>query len=271
MSDINVKIATFIGEAPLYKKLEIPTNFGHLNAFNGLALTFYCKTCNDSRTFNLIAFPEQIRNSHFERWDSSDSNSQHYKGHCNFCRTYTVDFLINTISKLSEDGKSSTLFLRKTGQYPAYDIKPKKVVLDYLDKEDKDIYSKALMCISHGYGIGAYAYFRRIVENETIKMIQDLSNDSAEIKTLYDAFLKNRRMDKLIEEIYPHLPSSLKDIGDNPFKKLYGQLSVGLHSLSEEECKDKSVIMDSILTFVIEKISEEKGAVKDIRDMLKTF
>jgi hypothetical protein len=76
-----------------------------------------------------------------------------------------MEFLISFFSEIPlerKDKKLPKLLAMKIGQYPPLDRLPEKEVLEYLTDEDKENYKKALTTLSFGYGIGAYAYFRRM-------------------------------------------------------------------------------------------------------------
>ncbi len=76
-------------------------------------------------------------------------------------------------------------------------------------------------------------------------------------------------MSNLIEEVYKFLPSSLKQLGDNPLQLLYDQLSGGIHTYSEEECYDKAIAIDILLKFVVNKLNEEESQKKGVIEAIK--
>ena len=75
---------------------------------------------------------------------------------CAACQLYFVKYMF----KVSDDGKS----IQKTGQYPPWLIEPTESLRAALG-ERLDVYKKGLINESQGYGIGAFAYYRRIVED----------------------------------------------------------------------------------------------------------
>jgi hypothetical protein len=268
------ELAEFISKEPLYSKLKLSTEFSTANKFDRLTFQFFCEIDEGIETFELTAYPsrspfrDNLNTGGLNYWrDKNDffSLTQHYKGICKRCNSYHVDFLLNTFV---DDG----FFLRKVGQYPAVEIKLENYLIKYLNKEDKDNYKKALMLLSQSYGIGAFSYLRRIVENELIKIIEDLSNldspDSEKIKELLESYRGNHHMSNLIEGINEYLPASIKNIGNNPLKVLYSQLSGGIHSFSEQECFEKAQLIDTLLKFIIKKINEENSEIKRARDAM---
>ena len=163
----------------------------------------------------------------------------------------------------------AAMIIQKTGQWPSYEIDPDIIITNYLTEEDKSNYKKALTCLSVNYGIGAYAYFRRIIENETKRIVKDIGemdfDGSEKIKNAYANYERDHQMSNLISSITQYLPKSLTELGDNPIKLLHDQLSGGIHSFSESVCLDKAGQINIILGYVIKKVNEEKYQVKDVR------
>ncbi len=167
----------------------------------------------------------------------------------------------------------SKLFIRKIGQWPSHQIKADKEILSFLTEDDKGYYNKALICISQNYGVAAFAYLRKIVEKEIVRIIELLAEDAnqegEQIKSLLSEYRTKKQMAPLVENIFPYLPSALKSLGDNPFKLLYGYLSEGLHNLSDEECLKKAVGLDKLFQFTIRKVREEQSQVREIKELMK--
>lgn len=304
-------IADFLQNQPLYSKVEIDKYYFHPMRFYDQTFQFYCPNENSIQTFKLVLEPEKIieetggmasdrkdvLDSHLE--DSSIKFIYHYSGQCQYCKKYRANFLLNVFSDGPIPGLSiynsfqmvggrggnsnenkvklpdHKLFIRKIGQFPAYEIKPDKDIISFFQETDREFYKKALICLSQSFGVAAYAYLRRITENEILRIVESLceiqSQESEKIKTLYEKYQSNNQMSNLIEGIYQHLPSGLKSLGTNPLKILYAHFSEGLHSEDEETCLQKAFALDTILKFTIKKINEEKYELKDIRAALKNL
>lgn len=187
----------------------------------------------------------------------------HLVGVCQACGEH-IDFLLKIDSTKSWEDREQgfDIIVQKIGQYPPFDIKPDTRVEKYLTAEDLGFYKKALANFSISYGIGAFSYLRRVLENEIDRIIVDISSmDFDGVKKVRSALEKyntDHQKENLIQVLNDYLPSSLKQFGDNPIKLLYKQLSVGIHSLSDEECLEKAESINIILTYVIQKIYEEK-------------
>ena len=290
------EFADFLTTKPLYFKLKAVEYFldkentytNYLD-FEEKAFRFNCPQEKEIHTFRTTVWGS--KNMMFGRPDpkyqTEDSLPYYFDkdtnnlditipliGHCQSCRA-VVYFLIKAYSDKSFERRSEgiNIYLQKIGQFPPYDIEPEKIVQKYLTDEDNAHYKKALTNLSVSYGIGAFAYFRRIIENEIKRIIKDLSElefDGAnEIKKAYLAFEKDHQMNNLIHSITPLLPKSLSESGDNPIKLLYEQLSDGIHTFSEDECLQKAQQINILLPYIIKKVNEEKFQLKDIKDAIR--
>lgn len=130
----------------------------------------------------------------------------------------------------------------KVGQWPALTIEPSPSLARVLSPEDSALYKKALTNANFGYGIGAVAYFRRVLENK-INELLDLIVEAAQSEKLGTdevqriAQIKNsHRVEDKIHAASLILPAHLRPGGHNPLDKLYGPLSAGLHGESDDEC-----------------------------------
>ncbi len=206
-------------------------------------------------------------------------------GKCKSCRTYNIYFLLRVYtttessqSKGKDPLKNSTfpaitLCLEKVGSYPKPQTTVNKAVLKHFDREAGTWYYKASALLSQGYGIGAFAYFRRIIERDLINIIQEIKklpdSDAIGISKLINEYNKNSKNYVIYDNIFHLLPNSLKVLGENPIQMLYQQTSEGLHSLSEEECLERSKSILMLLDFTIMKIYEERSTLKDIKEAIK--
>ena len=90
-----------------------------------------------------------------------------------------------------------------------------------------------------------------------------------EIQSLLDEHKNKPTITTIYENIFEHLPSSLKSLGDNPIKLLYNQTSEGLHNLTDSQALEKAEIIKDLLEFVIIKIKEEKSNIRDLKDKIR--
>jgi len=290
------QFADFLTNSPLYFKLKAVQNFkngegnySHFLDFENKAFKFRCPVEEEVQTFRTKLtghagmYGRRIYQDHdmdelpmfFDNKTFKLDLIVHIHGICQSCKK-NIEFLLKATSDKSWEERDSgiTILLQKIGQFPGYDIEPEQILQKYLTAEDVSNYKKALTTLSVNYGIGAYAYFRRIIENEIKRIIKDFSElefDGVEnVRQAYRNFESDHQMAKLIDVVNKYLPNSFKDLGDNPIRLLYEQLSGGIHQFSEEECIEKAKFIDVLLKYVIKKVNEEKYQIKEVREaMLK--
>jgi hypothetical protein len=149
--------------------------------------------------------------------------------------------------------------IEKIGQSPSLaelsdaDIRKYKKVLE--QSQFREL-SKAVGLASHGVGIGSFVYLRRIFEgliSEAAEIAKNLPGWDA------DAFAKSRMEEKILL-LKPHLPEFLVEQ-----RKVYGILSAGIHSLSEELCLEAF----PVVRLGIEMMLEQKLAAKVQQEKMK--
>jgi hypothetical protein len=120
--------------------------------------------------------------------------------------------------------------LMKVGQYPSiadFHIHEVKKYNKVLSREKLREFTRAIGLAANGVGIGSFVYLRRIFED----LIEEAHSASkAEAGWNEEAFTRGRMADK-IQLLEAHLPPFLVDN-----KSLYGILSTGVHSLTEDDC-----------------------------------
>jgi len=130
--------------------------------------------------------------------------------------------------------------MMKVGQYPPWSIEPSKDLKDVLG-EHESTYKKGTICESQGYGIGAFAYYRRIVENIIAQMLADIATlIDPDKRDTYEAALASVSASIVAAEkinvVKDMLPANLRPGGINPLATLHDALSVGIHTLDDEDC-----------------------------------
>lgn len=137
-------------------------------------------------------------------------------------------------------------------------------------------FRKGLVCESQGYGIGAFAYFRRITEeliDELLDSITDLID--SEFKEKYTVALaatkKTRVTQEKIELVKDLLPSILRPNGMNPLGVLHSELSEGIHANTDEACLENANHIKSILIFLVNQIIASKEASKQFTSGMKAL
>jgi hypothetical protein len=125
---------------------------------------------------------------------------------------------------------SSKKVLMKVGQYPSiadFHISQIKKYDKILTTEKLKEFTRGIGLAANGVGIGSFVYLRRIFED----LIEE-AHLVAKDKTGWDEeSYKQKRIVERIELLKAYLPNFLYEN-----RSLYGILSVGIHSLKEEDC-----------------------------------
>ena len=180
---------------------------------------------------------------------------------CRNCRRTLKTFALG--ARYDEEAKSWTVF--KYGEEPSFGP-PTPARTITLIGPDRDQFLKGRRCENQGLGVGAFVYYRRVVENqknrifdEIIRVSQHLGAD-AQLLVDLDAAKKEIQFTKGVEAIKHALPQSLLVNGHNPLLLLHSALSEGVHELTDAECLDLASSVRIVLIELAERLS---AAMKD--------
>ena len=233
------------------------------------AINGNCPTCKQMQTYNM-------ENTYGENEYVPSGHIFQLIYKCAGCGRNTKRFFIyffNKNIKNKDDKDVETLFMKKIGQYPAWGIEVDKELEKVLGN-GKEYYKKGLICESQSYGIGAYAYYRRITEDiidELLNSIYDLidEREKEKYKKALEDVAKTRVASKKIELVKDLLPQSLRPEDLNPLAILHSSLSVGLHGQSDNACLEKADDIKSVLTFLVNQISKHKESSTQFTDSMR--
>ncbi len=252
----------FLEQYPLYRKLWVENLPHNTDQIPKVPIKMNCPTCKSEQTFVMT-------NEYYENFDYSNHPLKgiefRLKYICMHCSKFERYFYV----KVSEDKK----YLKKIGQYPPWEITPEPNI-ERLLGEHSDYFKKGLICESQGYGIGAFAYYRRITE----EIIGQLLDEIAELMSGddKDKFLKALEETKKtvvtqdkIALVKGLLPSILRPEGMNPLSTLHSLLSEGLHSKSDEACMQSAMSIREVLVFLVNQVSASKKASKSFTSSMR--
>ena len=150
----------------------------------------------------------------------------------------------------------------KLGELPPYGA-PIPARLIKLIGPDRDIFLKGRNCENQGLGIGAFTYYRRVVEKqknrileEIVKVSEKIGVPQDKINTLREA-IKETQFSTALKMTKDVMPESLLIDGHSPILLLHRALSRGVHELSDEEC----LKLASTIRLVLGELSERLSAV----------
>jgi hypothetical protein len=140
---------------------------------------------------------------------------------------------------------------------------------------DRELFLQGRRAESDGLGIGAFAYYRRIVEEhknqllrETIRVAEHLSADRESIEVLERA-LTEIQFSKAMDDVKEAVPRALFIKGFNPFTLLHEALSKGIHAESDEQCLSASADIRIVLTRLAENLSKAMESEEEVGEAVK--
>jgi hypothetical protein len=127
---------------------------------------------------------------------------------------------------------------------------------------ERELFLKGRRCENQGLGIGAFAYYRRVVENqksrilgEIIKVSEKL-NIPSEHTSILKAAQKETQFSRAMESVKDVVPQSLLINGYNPMLLLHKALSQGLHNQTDESCLENASSIRIVLAELADKLSQ---------------
>jgi hypothetical protein len=121
----------------------------------------------------------------------------------------------------------------KLGELPVYGP-PTPSRLISLIGPDRDIFLKGRRCENQGLGIGAFVYYRRVVENQKNRILAEIFKVSEKIGVTPDQLdilkraMAETQFTTALASVKSAIPQSLLINGHNPLTLLHSALSDGL-------------------------------------------
>jgi hypothetical protein len=233
---------------PLYAEHKVMTGSGEEELWEFITadrnLDFFCVDCQQSSVFIGGGLDLEMQRFKFDLRDRI------------FTRRFVCSRIHNHFAYFHFRLKNGVL--TKIGQSPSMadlsesELRPYRKVLD---AEEYRELTRAVGLASHGVGIGSFVYLRRIferlVDEARVSSKTDVGWDD-------DAFV-TARMDDKIELLRSRLPPFLVE-----HRKLYSILSVGIHSLTENDC----LAAFPVVRAGIELILDQKVAAKQQQEKM---
>jgi hypothetical protein len=161
----------------------------------------------------------------------------------------------------------------KFGEIPSYGP-PTPSRLIKLIGPDRETFLKGRQCENQGLGIGAFVYYRRVLENqknrildEIIKVGRALAIPDDSIRRL-EAAKAESQFSKALSSVKDALPQTLMINGQNPLTLLHSALSDGLHDKTDEHCLEIASCIRVVLAELSERLAQ---ALKDEAELSKAL
>jgi hypothetical protein len=258
-------LQSFIEKEPLYKKLKAKLPKHSLEM--SLEVIFLkCHTCLAERPFH----DKISRHSFITSIGPTvvSTGIRRYEFLCTGCNTERFECWVE-INKESD-------WVRKVGQAPPWSID----IPSELEKElgdDAKLYKKALALMSQSYGMGACAYLRRMIENQInpiLKIIYEIEKingvSEENLQKITDA-INSKNFTPKIEMAYALLPPSIIVDGENPVKLIHDQLSIGIHSLDEDQAMEVAMKIKSAFEYVVIELNRQQKSKKKFIEEIRSI
>lgn len=230
------------------------------------AINMTCPICGSTQTFNIQPEPNSKIRWFYETVESP-FDAELWRYACMGCKRFGRLFLLEHM----KDTKG--IYIRKLGQKPSWEAEVPQELRNSLGVH-ADVFQRGKDCEGTGYGIGAYAYYRRIVEDtigDLLERVPALLSDTERPQFLaaLESVRKTRVTQKKIELVKDLLPARLRPDGINPLEVLHSELSIGLHGKSDEDCLDDAEAVRSALTYLTVELSRAEDAGKQFTEGMR--
>jgi hypothetical protein len=227
-----------------------PSGPGWSWGFRSPRIQLYCEVDDGVRWFDPIV----------DIVKCNDEKTQFLPYTCRDCGRWSKTYAVVLAPDL--DATPKVLIAIKLGEYPPFGSHLPKRLQDMLSKTDLELYRKGLRTEREGHGIGAAAYFRRVVENQWRALVtklrdaaEKLGTPAEQLKVFHDA-LAQQQFSTAVEMLRDAIPAKLLILdGKNPLTLLYRPLSEQIHDLSDEECLQQAADIRAILNATFDNIS----------------
>lgn len=222
-------------------------------------ILLFCEyeSCNGERLF---------KNTNRVTLKENDNTNVYIYYECKNCGVTMKTYSISAYFDLNKP--SGVMF--KFGECPQFGPPTPTKVVSVLGAE-KDYYFKGRQSENQGLGIAAFAYYRRVVENQKNKIFDEIIRTVKKIDSGNIAFIseleaakKENQFSKAVELIKHAISQILLIDGHNPLTLLHSALSEGLHAKNDQECLEIATSIRIVLTEMVERMS---NALKDSTEL----
>jgi hypothetical protein len=168
----------------------------------------------------------------------------------------------------------------KLGELPLFGPPTPSRVISLIGP-DRKIFLKGRRAEIQGLGIGAFAYYRRVVENQKNRILTEIGKVAARVGARAEDLEKleaarhETQFSKAVEDVKAALPQILLIDGHNPLTLLHRALSEGLHAQTDEQCLELATSIRVVLTELAERIilalKDEAELKQAVTRLLKPF
>lgn len=147
-----------------------------------------------------------------------------------------------------------------------------------IGEENREHFLNARRAIARSLGIGAFAYYRRIVENHKFNLVSSVLKvaETARSSAEQIALLKNAQKEtqftkaiSILSEVNA-IPAALLVEGQNPLLLLHNLLSEGIHEYDDGECLQRARNAEVILFAIADRLQFALADQKTLKDAISS-
>jgi hypothetical protein len=126
---------------------------------------------------------------------------------------------------------------------------------------EKDYFLKGRRAENQGLGIGAFAYYRRVLESQKVRIIDEIIKAAKRLSAAEDVLNElnqarsETRFRDALQKLNHALPQAIMLNGHNPLTLLHAALSEGLHAQTDEDCLALATKIRIIMAAFAERLS----------------
>jgi hypothetical protein len=135
---------------------------------------------------------------------------------------------------------------------------------------EKDYFLKGRRAENQGLGIGAFAYYRRVLESQKVRIIDEIIKAAKRLSAKEDILNElnqarsETRFHDALQKVKHALPQAIMLNGHNPLTLLHAALSEGLHAQTDEDCLALATKIRIIMAAFAERLS---SALEDTAEL----
>jgi hypothetical protein len=218
------------------------------------------ETCNGPRLFDQVAGGEHAA--------LGDRKTRIVEYRCRNCNKALKVFALIGVSMPARRGG-----VYKLGEFPPFGP-PVPTRAIKLVGTDRELFLQGRRAENQGLGIGAFAYYRRVVEDqknrlfdEIIKVAERIGSAPAVIDGLRSA-RSETQFSRAVDEAKDLIPAVLLIDGHNPLTLLHRALSFSIHEHTDAECLAAAEAIRVVLYELAERIG---AALKDTAELKRAL
>ena len=232
-----------------------------------LRISVLCALCDDSKRTFAAEFGPQSDRGQATHLQVDESRLLQFR--CTHCQKQHVAFLVH----VGRTPETQSLHLVKAGVWPSARPAASHELTKALGPA-AELFSRGLIAEKFGFGIGAFAYYRRVTEDIIDRLLLSLRSyaddaGSANLVAAIDATANETQLSKRIAVVKDLVPKILRPDGLNPLGTLYDALSDGLHGRSDEDCLCQAEALRIALDFLVTRLDSLVTTPKQFVDAMR--